>query len=496
MLLKLLAATMALAILCIVSLLTMSQGVWAEGAPAKSDPAVPHKSAEKNSDEKTPAQEAKEEEHKPADPDTGTSTLSPETLGLLPNPLRPYGMTFSATYIGEMLGNPLGGAKQGAVYEGRLNLALDLDGAQLVGWSGASLHGNMFQQHGHGLSRDSIRNLMPVSSIEALPTTRLYELWFEQTFARDTLTIRAGQLAADTEFVTSTYTDVFINGTYGWPTIMALNVPSGGPSPPLAAVGARLKAEINHNITVLAAVFNGDAAGPGSDDPQTRNRHGVNFRLHDPPFVIGEMQYAYHQAPHAPGLPGTLKFGGWYHAGLFDHQRFTTQGLSRADPSGSGLPARLRSNFGLYAVVEHMVWRFSGPQEERGIGVFGRVSGSPRDRNLIDVYADGGVSCSGPLAQRPHDKIGLGVAYARISSQARDLDRDFAAFAHSHWPIRDYEALLAVGYRAEIRQGWAVQPTLQYVIHPGGGAVRLTDGAIPERGKNAVVFGVRTVLKW
>ena len=93
---------------------------------------------------------------------------------------------------------------------------------------------------------------MPVSSIEALPTTRLYELWFEQKFAHDTFAIRAGQLAADTEFVTSKYTDVFINGTYGWPTITALNLPSGGPSPPLAAVGARLKAELNDNVTVLA----------------------------------------------------------------------------------------------------------------------------------------------------------------------------------------------------------------------------------------------------
>ena len=37
--------------------------------------------------EKTTAQEDKEEENKPADPDTGKSTLSPETMGLLPNPL-------------------------------------------------------------------------------------------------------------------------------------------------------------------------------------------------------------------------------------------------------------------------------------------------------------------------------------------------------------------------------------------------------------------------
>jgi porin len=47
-----------------------------------------------------------------------------------------------------------------------------------------------------------------VSGIEALPTTRLYEIWFEQKWGTK-LALRAGQLAADTEFMTAKYTDVF-----------------------------------------------------------------------------------------------------------------------------------------------------------------------------------------------------------------------------------------------------------------------------------------------
>jgi len=62
-------------------------------------------------------------EDKPADPGTGESTVEEKTLGLLPNPLQKYGVKFAATYIGEVLGNPSGGLKQGAIYEGRLNLA-------------------------------------------------------------------------------------------------------------------------------------------------------------------------------------------------------------------------------------------------------------------------------------------------------------------------------------------------------------------------------------
>ena len=58
---------------------------------------------------KTEVRKNKEEEHKPADPDTGTSPLSDETLGLLKNPWVDRGIKFSASYVGEILGNPSGG---------------------------------------------------------------------------------------------------------------------------------------------------------------------------------------------------------------------------------------------------------------------------------------------------------------------------------------------------------------------------------------------------
>jgi hypothetical protein len=35
---------------------------------------------------------------KPADPDTGESTVEEKTLGHLPNPLQKYGVKFAATY--------------------------------------------------------------------------------------------------------------------------------------------------------------------------------------------------------------------------------------------------------------------------------------------------------------------------------------------------------------------------------------------------------------
>ena len=213
----------------------------------------------------------KTDDLKPADPDTGESTVEESTLGVLPNPFEKQGVKFAVTYIGEVLGNPSGGQKQSAVYEDRINFAVDVDLEKLVGLKQLAFHANVFQIDGGGLSRGDLLNYMVVSGIEALPTTRLYEIWFEQKWGTK-LALRAGQLAADTEFMTAKYTDVFTNASLGWPAGLSLNMPSGGPSPPLATMGSRLRADVSDNLTLIGAVFDGNAAGPGTNDPQLRDR--------------------------------------------------------------------------------------------------------------------------------------------------------------------------------------------------------------------------------
>src|ERR1700754_2095919 len=286
-------------------------------------------------------EDKKTDDLKPADPDTGESTVEEETLGLLPNPLANQGVKFAVTYIGEVLGNPTGGAKQTGVYEERINFAADVDLEKLVGLNGLAFHANVFRIDGGGLSRGALLNYLDVSGIEALPTTRLYEAWFERKWNSDKVALRIGQLDADSEFATSKYTDGFTNASLGWPAIFALDMPSGGPSPPLAAMGARLRADVTDNLTLVGGVFDGDAAGPGPDDPQLRDRYGTNFRVNDPPLMLAEAQFLWNGKKGDPGLDGKFKIGGWRHFGEFSDQRFDNHGLSLANPSSSGMPAAL-----------------------------------------------------------------------------------------------------------------------------------------------------------
>src|ERR1700712_5487318 len=106
----------------------------------------------------------------------GTDDTRDVGMKALNHRLADWGVALSATYIGEVLGNASGGIRRGVVYDGRLDLGVDVDLEKLTGWSGATFHANIYQIHGDGLSRDYVGNLMLVSGIEAYPSTRLYEL--------------------------------------------------------------------------------------------------------------------------------------------------------------------------------------------------------------------------------------------------------------------------------------------------------------------------------
>jgi porin len=414
------------------------------------------------------------------------------------------GLAFSATYVGDTIGNLSGGIKRGTIYEGRLDLAVDADLAKLVGWSNTTVHADVFQSHGKGLTSNYVGNIATISEIEALPTTRLYELWIERSLLDDAIQVRIGQQAADVEFFDSETDDLFINSTFGWPVIKSSNLPAGGPSPPLAALGVRVKAKLSERVTAFAAIFDGDSAGPGplDQDPQLRNRYGLNFRVKDPPWIIGQVRYDYDLEFWHRTLPGNITPGAWLHAGQFDDQRFTANGLSRADPAGSNLPRKLRGDTGVFAVVEQTLYRpdsvkYKGvSNSEPGITMFARAAYSPPDRNIIDFYADAGFGVVGLVPNRPKDRFGAAIAYMHISPAAQQLDRDTQLFTGLASPIRSAETLVEIIYEAHLKPGWLLAPYFQYVFRPSGGVANPTDPSGLSRIGNAAVFGLTTTLKY
>jgi porin len=415
-------------------------------------------------------------EAEPAPPEG--ETAEPRLLGDLGG-LRPalaqYGVDLTFGYIGETFGVVQGGVKRGAIYEGQASVGLEIDLDKLVGWNGAKLYANAINIHGRGASRTLLDgNLMTVSNIEALATTRLYRLYFEQNLFADRASLRFGQIAADDEFLTSDTAGGLINGTFGWPAWTAADTRGGGPAYPLPQLGVRLQLKPTDELTLRAAAFTGNPGGKNcvSGDPQQCDPHGILFPFSAGTLWIGEAAYAVNSGKGAAGLPGIYKLGGWYETGPFPWQ---------FDPTRSK-----QNNGGVYAVVDQGIWRRPG-SDEQGLNFFLRVGGAPSDRNFLSFYADAGIGFRAPFASRPDDVVTLGAAYGNISADVARADR----LADPAIPVRNYEAVIELSYKARVVPGWTVQPDLQYLFNPGGNVPNPNGtGTIP----NALVLGMRTTL--
>lgn len=400
-----------------------------------------------------------------------------------------HGVVYNLIYTNDTLSNVSGGLKRGTVNQGKLETIVTVDFGKLAGWDGLHFYVNSFQLHNTGrIRRDYVGGVNTIAAIEAVPASRLQEIYFEQKFFQGTASIRAGQLAADTEFFFTEASFLFLNSD--WATITALNLPSGGAAYPLSTPGIRLKIDPNERTSLLIAVLNGDAAGPGPGEDEIRNRYGLNFRVNDPAFIIGEAQYRYNQGRYDTGLAGNIKLGAWAHLGQFDDKRFANDGSLLANPVGSDVAAKHRGNSGVYAVFDQQLYRPPGAGPTKGITVFGRVSGSPSDRNLISFYTDGGIVFAGMIPHRPEDAFGATLLYARYSNSVRSFDRDNMILNGTLGPLRDYEMNLELTYQAQIIPGWTVQPTAQWIWHPSNSLVN----APPPRTAN--VFGVRSIWKY
>ena len=386
------------------------------------------------------------------------------------------GIGVGGAYYGETFYN-WGGFDQGGEYDGVLELYINADMKKLGLWKGFCFFANGYQIHGNSITAANIGSLMPVSNLEATDATRLFEMWFEQHLFNDKVAIRFGQLAADAEFLISEGGGFFLNGTWGWPSIAAADLPSGGPAYPLATPGVRVAINPNDRWGLMVAVFNGDPAPPcANPDPQRCNDHGLDFELDDDPLLMVEGVHRYNK----DRLAGAIKIGGWNHFGTFEDQRFDSGGALIAVTGNPGAP--LDNDWGIYGVIDQLLWRVPGSEDPVGVAMFARVVGAPEDRNLIDFYADGGLTFTGMIPGRADDAFAVGFAYTNISNRVSASDVDFGE------PVaRNYEALIEVCYTYQINPGWSVQPNFQYIFQPGGNVAGVED---------ATVVGARTSISF
>lgn len=404
--------------------------------------------------------------------------------------LEDKGVEIFGGYTVEVWGNTTGGLKQGAVYTGLLDFGVNLDLEKAVGWQGASMSTTWLWLSGRDASEDLAGNFLTTSNIAGFNTLRLGELWFQQNLLDDKISLRFGQLLADSEFVMSDYAGTFLNGTFGWPAFMYMNLPAGGPGYPMGTLAVRLALHPAEWFTFQSAVFQGNVYD------QNVNRHGFRWRLdgENGLLFLNEAQARWNHRDEETGLPGQAKAGMWIQTGEL------ADTLAASTNSG---------NYGWYFILDQMLYRepsvelpaptgaskdgksaspagksFKEPvkmeKSDQGLGWFGRLAFTQEDRNFLNFYFDTGITYKGLVPTRDNDTLGIAFAYAQLGNTARNSLINEGSVGVGA------EMVLEVTYQAQITPWLVIQPDIQYIINPGG--TRDLENAFVIGGRAAITF--------
>jgi porin len=408
-------------------------------------------------------------------------------MGGVRSGLEVSGVTLAWTEISEVLNNAHGGIQGGSAGHGLGSLSFSLDSQTAWGHAGGSAFLSVLNIHGSNFSAYKTGGVQTSSNIEAASATRLWELWYQQSWNLGTTDIRVGQQSVDQEFLSSQYSAILLAPAFGWPAAPSLDLPGGGAVYPLSSLGLRLRHKPSESLTLQAGLYDGNPAGTTQGDPQEANANGITFNLRSGSILFAEAQWTRNDDVTATAItspPGIYKLGFWYHNQLFDDLYLGTDGLSLAHPASNGKPQQHTGNSGLYAVADQLLWR-AGEDGSRSLAGFARIVVAPEDRNPIRLSATLGLNLTAPFIGREKDSVGIGLAYIEISSSLRRLDQD------SSVRLRSAETLLEVSYQCQVAPWWQLQTSLQSIRNPGAGQ----NADVPTKGiENATVILLRSTV--
>jgi len=391
-----------------------------------------------------------------------------------------------AQLVNDTLWNTTGGISPGGADTGLLQFGAQIDTSKAFGLPGGTFKNTCFWLYGRNPS-GFVGDVNGVSGIAGNPGFRCYELWYEQNLAvagaADAFSLRGGLLGLDAEFCLADPALLFLNGTFGMPALMSQNLVNSGPQYPMATPGVRLAL---HPLSWLCLRSALTQANPFS---QSQNLHNFdwNFGPAGGLLSMNEAEVASGDGAAASTLPGRVKGGFWIQ-----------NGSSPTLPASwsFGPPTSVAYCSGFYGIIEQTLYRpetpacadkkpsparrrtMRAPRRRRGSGPSSARASvpSPPVRSPSDV--DAGLVYTGLIPARSEDKLGLAFCYGEVSQSYRNLGNSQGI------PGPSFESVAEVTYSIRLSPGLALQPDLQYVLHPGG----------TRQYGNALVAGFRAIV--
>jgi porin len=350
-------------------------------------------------------------------------------------------LTLSARETVDVWRNTKGGLRVGWTSLSKLQVSATWT-ANALHDPGFRIHAQVFRTNGERLTSRT-GDLQTASNIEALSTDRLFEAWAEQTFGNEGhggWALRTGLIDLNSDFDSIDPASLFIDSSHGIGPDISKSGRNGPSIFPVSAAAVRLTWTPTENWTVRGGVFDGVPGNP--DHPKAF----AAVRLSARDGVLSILQ-----ADRKLSKDAQISLGVWGYS----------RGVQRLDGGGP------QGDAGVYGFVEGPIPMLGGWTGWVRVGL-----GDPSVQ-VIYGYLGGGLTKKGVFAARPDDRLGFAVSRAAISPDARRLNG-----------LSRAETTFEGAYQIKVRDWVAVQPDVQYIVHPSS----QTDLG------DALVVGLRLVI--
>ena len=307
-----------------------------------------------------------------------------------------------------------GGLRKGSATLGSGLLDVTFDSDANGWWPGGTLFIEGLLDHGTDPST-FVGDTQTFSNIADGNRTRLQQFWYEQRLG-DQFSLLFGLHDLNSEFDVSEYASLFLNSSFGIAPDISANAP-GVSIFPQAGWAIRAYAALSDQLSLRAAIYDGD--------PTTRTVTSREGYMKIVELVWGSDQQAY-------------KIGGWQHSG------------NKTAPDNRVFG----SDSGIYAVIDQPLTTWEGGA---ALGMFVQLGAAQKDRNDISNYLGLGLHLAGAIPGRPDDEMGIALARAGFSNVYRRVNSSSRA-----------ETAVEFTYHAQLLDWLELQPSFQWIQHPGG----------------------------
>jgi len=377
------------------------------------------------------------------------------------------GLWVGGVWVGNANGLLSGGAEPGKWSWNSLLIAgFNIDAEKLMGWEGASFGIQFLQFNGEDTNGQAgaVQGYNSLPGPFPLDRSQLYQLWYRQALFDDRISIRIGKLVPTYEFnnvlrpVSTSregleipsvsgllFTPVFVN-----PTLLGA---IGGYYNSVS--GLTVSVAPTKNTYLRYGFFDGNVAAGAQTGMMGPQFNGYFFNIWE-----AGMDWIL-----AKDYPGNFGAGLWYQSG-------TLEGPPGVSQTGTG---------GFYLFGSQRIWgnrtgrqpakdgksalSTTGPKEApASISLFYQYGINNSETLPVNQYFGMGVAGFGFVPHRPHDSLGLGMAWSWLNPEIFD---------------RPSELMFQGYYQAQVTRGVFASPSVSYIPTPGaspdlGGAWALT----------------------